>query len=94
MMIKRRVFEKLPWPWFDCAVDPNTPDSDGHDRCEYLSEDYYFCKCAREAGMSVKICMGVQGLHFGWYPYSIMDRMYYIENNLPIPRDDGSVLSS
>ena len=45
--------------FFDCIVDPKTQ--------RYLSEDYYFCQTAREAGMSVWLCPWMQLKHVGTF---------------------------
>ena len=79
MLIRRRVLERLTWPWFNCAVDKDAKEPDRPDRGEYLSEDYYFCKNALDAGFTIHVCMGLQGLHFGTYPYSVLDRLYAVE---------------
>lgn len=47
LLIHRRVFEAIEPPWFwNGRLDPE--DSSSH-----LSDDYYFCKKAREAGFSI-----------------------------------------
>ena len=45
--------------FFDCIIDPNTR--------RYLSEDYYFCKKSREAGMKVWTCPWMKLQHIGSY---------------------------
>lgn len=45
--------------FFDCIIDPETK--------RYLSEDYFFCHKAREAGMSVWMCPWMQLNHVGSY---------------------------
>lgn len=45
--------------FFDCIIDPETK--------RYLSEDYFFCKKARQAGMSVWMCPWMQLQHIGSY---------------------------
>ena len=43
--------------FFDCIIDPETR--------RYLSEDYFFCKKARKAGMQVWMCPWMQLNHVG-----------------------------
>jgi hypothetical protein len=45
--------------FFDCIIDPDTR--------RYLSEDYFFCKKARKAGMQVWMCPWMQLNHVGSY---------------------------
>ena len=45
--------------YFDCIIDPKTR--------RYLSEDYFFCQKAREAGMHVWMCPWMQMNHVGTY---------------------------
>lgn len=45
--------------YFDCIIDPVTR--------RYLSEDYFFCKKSREAGMQVWMCPWMQLQHIGSY---------------------------
>jgi hypothetical protein len=45
--------------FFDCVIDPETR--------RYLSEDYFFCKMARKAGISVWMCPWMQLNHVGSY---------------------------
>ena len=45
--------------FFDCVIDPDTK--------RYLSEDYFFCKMARKAGISVWMCPWMQLNHVGSY---------------------------
>lgn len=45
--------------FFDCVIDPDTK--------RYLSEDYFFCKWARKAGMKVWMCPWMQLHHIGSY---------------------------
>ena len=45
--------------FFDCVIDPETK--------RYLSEDYFFCKWARNAGMHVWMCPWMQMQHIGGY---------------------------
>lgn len=46
MLIRRRVWEALPFPWFTCGEMGNR---------EVLSEDLYFCTEARKAGFKVHV---------------------------------------
>lgn len=45
--------------YFDCVIDPETK--------RYLSEDYFFCKKARKAGMKVWMMPWMQLHHVGTY---------------------------
>ena len=45
--------------YFDCVIDPNSK--------RYLSEDYFFCRKAREIGMKVWMCPWMQLNHIGSY---------------------------
>lgn len=45
--------------YFDCIIDPVTR--------RYLSEDYFFCKKSRDAGMHVYACPWMQLQHIGTY---------------------------
>lgn len=45
--------------FFDCAIDPESK--------RYLSEDYFFCHKARDAGLSVWMCPWMQINHVGSY---------------------------
>jgi len=48
--------------FFDCVIDPDTN--------RYLSEDYYFCKKVREAGMKVWIAPWMELSHSGFYTWN------------------------
>ena len=48
--------------FFDCIIDPNTK--------RYLSEDYFFCQKARQAGMSVWLCPWMELTHVGSYMFT------------------------
>jgi hypothetical protein len=45
--------------YFDCIIDPETK--------RYLSEDYFFCKKSRQAGMQIFMCPWMQLNHVGSY---------------------------
>lgn len=45
--------------FFDCVIDPTTK--------RYLSEDYFFCKKAREIGIRVWMCPWINLQHVGTY---------------------------
>jgi len=45
--------------YFDCIIDPKSR--------RYLSEDYFFCQKAREAGMKVWMCPWMKLNHIGTY---------------------------
>jgi len=48
MMIETSVFDRLPMPWFNTQFLPETPS-------EYMGEDVFFCRLAREHGYDVWI---------------------------------------
>jgi hypothetical protein len=45
--------------YFDCEIDPDSK--------RYLSEDYFFCRNVRKAGMKVHMCPWMQLQHIGTY---------------------------
>jgi hypothetical protein len=45
--------------YFDCIIDPDTK--------RYLSEDYFFCKKSRQAGLKVWMCPWMSLQHVGTY---------------------------
>lgn len=47
--------------FFDCIIDPDSK--------RYLSEDYFFCKWARKAGMKVWMCPWMSLHHTGSYVF-------------------------
>jgi len=47
--------------YFDCIIDPETK--------RYLSEDYFFCRKARDAGMTVWMCPWMKINHVGSYVF-------------------------
>lgn len=47
--------------FFDCIIDPETK--------RYLSEDYFFCKKARNIGITIHMCPWMQLQHVGSYIY-------------------------
>ena len=47
--------------YFDCEIEPDSK--------RYLSEDYYFCKYARKAGMKVWLAPFIQLKHNGYYTF-------------------------
>ena len=47
--------------FFDCVIDPETK--------RYLSEDYFFCKWARKAGMKVWMCPWMNLHHTGSFVF-------------------------
>jgi cellulose synthase/poly-beta-1,6-N-acetylglucosamine synthase-like glycosyltransferase len=54
MLVKREVLDSLGKPWFKFDGD--------------LSEDYYFCRKAKEAGYKIMVDTGVQCDHLGIFP--------------------------
>ena len=59
LLIHRRVLERLPDPWFKFTYE-------GRDNDEGVSEDFYFCKKAKEAGFTIIVDTAVQCPHDGW----------------------------
>lgn len=53
LLIQRKVFEKIKPPWFSIVEGPNG----------YLSEDFYFCEKAREAGFEIWLDPAVRPWH-------------------------------
>jgi hypothetical protein len=47
MLIEMRVFDAIAEPWFHLGYTPSTR--------EYVGEDFYFCKRARDAGFQILI---------------------------------------
>lgn len=45
--------------YFDCAIDPESK--------RYLSEDYFFCRNARKAGLKIWMCPWMELQHVGTY---------------------------
>jgi len=45
--------------FFDCEIDPNSK--------RYLSEDYFFCRKARDIGIKIHICPWMELQHVGTY---------------------------
>lgn len=81
MMIDRGVFEAMIaahpeyehiegqdltpcWSFFDCRVEEDKG------KRIYLSEDYFFCKRAREMGYSIKMDTTIRLKHWGTYAYA------------------------
>lgn len=52
MLISRRVFEKLPFPWFDYVYNPIETWKPGSEVAEY-SEDTFFCLRCYKAGVPI-----------------------------------------
>lgn len=48
MLVEMSVYDKVPLPWFSFAWDQEYPDT-------YCSEDMYFCKKAKAAGIKILI---------------------------------------
>jgi hypothetical protein len=81
MMIRRATFEKFIEAYPETAYLPDHARTENHDGsreihtffdCQidpqsrrYLSEDYWFCKKVRDAGMKVWICPWIQLTHTG-----------------------------
>lgn len=58
MLIKRSAFEKIPAPWFSMGTETN-----------WLGEDVYFCRKAKENGVETWIDPRLKVLHLGEYAY-------------------------
>lgn len=63
MMIARRVFELIEWPWFQWRESREG---------DYQGEDLDFCRKAREKGCSIMVDAGVIGDHFKTIPLTAM----------------------
>lgn len=65
MMIRRHVFEKTPRPWFARVYSGETEANKG-----VMTEDYFFCLRAREAGFKVWCDLDVtrEVMHIGEQP--------------------------
>lgn len=63
------VFKKLPEPWFAAAWVSETQ--------EFVSEDVYFCRRAREAGEQIWIDhdLSQQVYHIGTFPFAMVDAL-------------------
>jgi hypothetical protein len=60
LLIHRRVFERVPKPWFEWLLD--RPDIPADQRC---SEDFAFCRKAKQHGFSIKVDFSVACKHAG-----------------------------
>lgn len=60
LLIHRRVFERMPKPWFEWLLD--RPDIPEGQRC---SEDFAFCRKAKQHGFAIKVDVGVACKHAG-----------------------------
>ncbi len=58
MLIKSKVFKNIKAPWFAFQYEG-----------EYVGEDVYFCRKAREAGYKILIDAGVPVRHVGEFEY-------------------------
>lgn len=58
LLIKREAFEKIPRPWFSMGTEEN-----------WLGEDVYFSRKARESGVETWIDPRLKVLHLGEYAY-------------------------
>jgi hypothetical protein len=61
MMIKLNVFKKLEHPWFFWESDENGDIS--------VSEDYWFCRKAKEAGFDIWVDLSIPIKHIGDHLY-------------------------
>lgn len=80
MLINRRVFMKMDWPWFEFLRTPTTEErakeqiTKYHQRtCEVMGEDVAFCRKAKELGFKVWLDLHNQGSHLGSYGYDFRD---------------------
>lgn len=63
MLVKRKVLEIMPAPWFEWKCDPfRWPDLKPMERC---SEDYDFCRKARALGFKLYVDTSIQCHHAG-----------------------------
>jgi hypothetical protein len=63
LLIKRKVLEIMPPPWFEWKCDPyRWPDLKPVERC---SEDYDFCRKARALGFKLYVDTSIQCHHAG-----------------------------
>jgi GT2 family glycosyltransferase len=63
MLVKRKVLEIMPPPWFEWKCDPyRWPDLKPYERC---SEDYDFCRKARALGFKLYVDTSIQCHHAG-----------------------------
>lgn len=69
MAIKRRVFEAIPFPWFETYYK-------GH---ENIGEDFDFCEKARAHGFKVHLATGFRSHHIGEYAYKADMRSAILE---------------
>lgn len=61
LLIHRRVFERVPKPWFEWTMDREDVPPD-----ERRSEDFDFCAKAKNAGFQIWLDTSVQCLHAGY----------------------------
>ena len=61
LLIHRRVLEKMQKPWFEwaCGREDFQPS-------HRTSEDYYFCRKAKELGFRVQVDTSIQCTHIGY----------------------------
>jgi hypothetical protein len=63
LLVKRKVLEIMPPPWFEWKCDPfRWPDLKPMERC---SEDYDFCRKARALGFKLYVDTSIQCHHAG-----------------------------
>jgi hypothetical protein len=61
LLVHRRVFERVPKPWFEWLLDRH--DIPEGQRC---SEDFAFCRKAKQHGFTVKVDTSVACRHAGY----------------------------
>jgi hypothetical protein len=60
LLVHRRVFERVPRPWFEWLLDrPEVPEG------QKCSEDFAFCRKAKQHGFAVKVDVSVACRHAG-----------------------------
>lgn len=67
VLIKREVFEKVSYPWFEWHEPPNP------------SEDFFFCEKARNAGFEIKVITDVKFSHIGLMKVKIDGQVHVLD---------------
>lgn len=79
MMIRRTVFDKMDWPWFEFLKEPCPPGKEEQltrihtKKVDIIGEDVSFCRKARAMGFKVHLDLKNQGAHQGNYGYELED---------------------
>ena len=53
ILIKRRVFEKMKWPWYEMQ----------YTRDKFIGDDFYFCHKAAKLGFETWVDRGIECIH-------------------------------